>query len=121
MPPQKQSRFAAEFAAALGEPDQIAEHGISELALALHNEFLREQGGKLEDHLRLPWMELQRSLEDGDQTGALSAATEFLLALEWDFALVAPETAGESPASDSQSGSPNDSSVGTDSVTISRS
>ena len=116
MPPQKQSRFAAQFAAAIGEPDQIAEHGVSDRARALYNEFLREQGGRLEDHLRFPWMELERSLEDGDQAGALTASTEFLLALEWDFALVAPE-AGESPASDS----PNDSAVGTDSVTISRS
>ena len=118
MPPQKQSRFAAEFAAALGEPDQIAEHGISERSRVLYNEFLREQGGKLEDHLRLPWRELERSLEDGDRTGALSASTEFLLALEWDFSLIAPPA---ETASDVPSDSPNDSSVGTDSVTISRS
>lgn len=122
MPPQKSSRFAAAFALAIGEPDQIAERGIPEEARQLYNEFLREQGGKFQDHLRLPWMELERSLEDGDQAGALTASTEFLLALEWDFSLVAPpvESASEA-ASDVPSDSPNDSSIGTDSVTISRS
>lgn len=111
--PAKPSRFAAALEAALVSADHVADNGVGFAAQNYYNALWTEQGGKLTDEYRLPWEEMCAASNRGDRLTVIRAATEFLLAIEFGFC--APE-----PVAPLAPSGPTDSSVGVDTVTITR-